>query len=120
VPVDLRFLNGAGRYISVLASKATALQNLLRYINHTQTLMQGEWKACQELPLKFLRNINESLVSAVGTEFIPTAYHMVVTGECIPTMKEWLVEELTERVRTSVDWYSANRRFRAKKDGKRL
>jgi anaphase-promoting complex subunit 4 len=61
VPMDLRFVSASSKYLSLLASRSTALQNLLRYIHQVQVQMANEWKATQDLPGKFLRNINETL-----------------------------------------------------------
>ncbi|KAI9814210.1 MAG: hypothetical protein M1827_003376 [Pycnora praestabilis] len=97
VPLDLRFVSNSGQYLSLLASKSTQLQNLLRYIHQAQTQMHSEWKACQDLPNKYIRNINESLQESCQCDLIQAAYHLVVTGNCYPVMKEWLVDELTER-----------------------
>ena len=81
-----------------MASKSTQLQNVLRYIGQVQRLLTAEWKAAQDLPSKFLRNINETLAKECHCDFINAAYHLVVTGDCFVPMKEWLVEELSERV----------------------
>ena len=98
IPLDLRFISSSGVYLSVLASKSTTLQNVLRYIGQVQRIMQVEWKGAQDLPNKFLRNINETLQETCHCDFIIAAYHLVVTGDCYAPMKEWLVDELSERV----------------------
>ena len=100
--VDLRFISSSGDYLPLLAAKSTQLQNLLRYIAQTQSLMQHEWKASQDLPSKFMRNINETLEAQCHCNFEQATYHLVVTGNCYPPMKEWLTEELMERVHTSI------------------
>jgi anaphase-promoting complex subunit 4 len=97
VPMDLRFITSSG-HLSLLASRSTALQNLLRYIRQVQTLMAAEFHASQDLPSKFLRNINETLAEHGGWTIVPALYHQVVTGHTLPEVKEWLVDELAERV----------------------
>ncbi|KAJ5038336.1 uncharacterized protein L3040_007202 [Drepanopeziza brunnea f. sp. 'multigermtubi'] len=97
VPMDLRFISVSSDYLSLFASRSTALNNLLRYIHQVQILMVGEWKATQDLPSKFLRNINETLEEKDDRNIIQALYHSVATGHTLPTVREWLVDELSER-----------------------
>jgi anaphase-promoting complex subunit 4 len=99
VPMDLRFISASSQYLSLLASRSTALQNLLRYINQVQGLMASEWKATQELPGRFLRNINETLGGKGNRDIVQALYHSVAIGDTFPEVREWLVDELAERVR---------------------
>ena len=98
VSLDLRLIPETGRYLSLLASKSTRLQNVLRYIREAQIQIFSEFRASQELPRKFMRNIEEALQQTNQCSFVDAAYHLVVTGNCFPVMKEWLVEELGDRV----------------------
>ena len=98
VPLDLRLIPETGRYLSLLASKSTRLQNVLRYIKEVQVQIFSEFRASQELPRKFMRNIEETLQETNQCSFVDATYHLVVTGNCFPSMKEWLVEELGDRV----------------------
>lgn len=100
VPMDLRFISASSDYLSLLASKSTTLQNLLRYIHQVQSLMVSEYKATQELPSKFLRNINETLGENGNRDIVQALYHSVATGHTFPAVQEWLVDELTERVKS--------------------
>ena len=97
VGVSFRFINLSPRYLSVVAAKSTQLQNLLRYIDQVKTQISLEWKTAQDLPSKFLRNINETLAEKCESDFVTAAYHLVVTGDCYPPLKEFLVDELGER-----------------------
>ncbi|KAG0651892.1 hypothetical protein D0Z07_1276 [Hyphodiscus hymeniophilus] len=97
VPMDLRFISASSEYLSLLASRSTALQNLLRYINQVQALMTSEWIATRELPGKFLRNINETLGERGNRNIVQALYHSVATGHTFPEVREWLVDELAER-----------------------
>ena len=98
VPLDLRLISSAGRYLSLLASKSTQLQNILRYIHQVQRQIYSELKNSQDLPSKFIRNIEETLKEKCDCTWVQAAYHLVVTGNCYPPVKEWLVNELGERV----------------------
>lgn len=100
-PMDLRFVSSTSKNLSVLASRSTALQNLLRYIHQVQTLMCSEWKATQDLPGRFLGNINETLGEQKGHNIVQALYHSVATGHTLPAVREWLVDDLSERVKSS-------------------
>ncbi|KAH0543232.1 hypothetical protein FGG08_002396 [Glutinoglossum americanum] len=97
VPLDLRFISCSGGYLSLLASKSTQLQNLLRYISQVQQHMETEWRNSQDLPSKFIRNINETLEEKLDSNLVDAAYHLVISGNCLDPMKDWLFDELTER-----------------------
>lgn len=99
VPMDLRFISASSEYLSLLASRSTALQNLLRYINQVKTQIVAEWKSTQELPSRFLGSINETLAGQQNRDIVQALYHSVATGHTIPAVREWLVDELSERVR---------------------
>jgi anaphase-promoting complex subunit 4 len=96
--LDLRFISATSDYLSLLASRSTALQNLLRYIHQVQILMANEWKSTQELPARFIRNVNETLEENAKGDIVQALYHSVATGHTYPAVKEWLVDELQERV----------------------
>lgn len=101
VPMDLAFIHDSPENLSLLASKTTALQKLLRYVRQVQTHMIYEWQSTRELPGKFLNSINETLREA-GTysemDIGQAMYHEVVTGHTFPEVQEWLVDQLAERV----------------------
>lgn len=97
VPFDLRLISTAGRYLSLLASKVTELHNLLRYLHQVQEHISSEIRTSQDLPSKFIRNIDETLQEKSDCTWVQAAYHLVVTGHCYPEAKEWLVDELGER-----------------------
>lgn len=99
VPMDLRFISASSGYLSLLASRSTALHNLLRYVHQVQSLMAVEWKATRDLPGKFIRNINETLGEKNNRNIVQALYHSVATGHTFPEVREWLVDELAERVR---------------------
>ncbi|MCJ1475454.1 hypothetical protein MMC13_004116 [Lambiella insularis] len=97
VPFDLRLIPETGRYLALLALKSTRLQNVLRYIKEVQVQIYREFNASQDLPRKFIRNCEEALQEKDQCDFVTAAYHLVLTGNCFPSMKEWLVEELGDR-----------------------
>lgn len=98
VPLDLRLLFNAGRYLTLLASKSTQLRNVLRYIHQVQGQMYSDFKASQDLPRRFTESIEETLREQSNGNWMQAAYHLVVTGHCYPEVKEWLVDQLGERV----------------------
>lgn len=97
VAMDLRFISASNGNLSLLASRSTALQNLLRYVFQVQTLMFTEWKASRELPDKFLRSINETLNEEYKCDIVQALCHSLATGHVYPPVKEWLMHEISER-----------------------
>ena len=98
VPIDLRLISIAGRYLSSLASKANQLQNILRYLRQVQRQLYGDFKASQDLPKRFIGNIEDDLKANSDCTWEQAAYHLVVTGDCYQEVNEWLVDQLGERV----------------------
>ncbi|KAI0382736.1 anaphase-promoting complex, cyclosome, subunit 4-domain-containing protein [Hypomontagnella monticulosa] len=100
VPMDLTFIHSSPENLSLLASKTTTLQKLLRYVKQVQMHMIHEWQSTRELPTRFLNSINETLRESgnYGDMNIGQAmYHSVVTGHTFPEVREWLVDQLAER-----------------------
>ncbi|KAI1180084.1 anaphase-promoting complex, cyclosome, subunit 4-domain-containing protein [Nemania sp. FL0916] len=100
VPIDLTFIHSSPENLSLIASKTTTLQKLLRYAKQVQVHMLHEWQSTRELPGRFLNSINQTLREAetYGELNIGQAmYHSVVTGHTFPEVKEWLVDQLAER-----------------------
>jgi len=105
VPLDLSFIVSSPINLSLLASKLTTLQKLLRYLKQAFLHMQVEYKNTQELPTKFLGVIQETLrePESVGPrDIVASLYHTMVTGHVYAPVKEWLVDNLAERVRYPV------------------
>ena len=69
-------------------------------MQQVQKQMYSEFKASQDLPRRFVRNVEETLRDTHDCTWTQAAYHTVVTGHCFPTVKEWLGDEMGERVRT--------------------
>lgn len=103
VPMDLPFISSSPINLSLLSSKLTTLQKLLRYLKQTQLHMQVEWKNMRELPKRFLRSVEGDLEAMPSGPrgIVPALYHTVVTGHVHEPVREWLVDSLTERVRSS-------------------
>ncbi|KAH6671548.1 anaphase-promoting complex component Cut20/Apc4 [Plectosphaerella plurivora] len=99
VPMDLSFISSSPINLSLLASKLTTLQKLLRYIRQTQLHMSAEYKNTRELPSRFLRAISEDLEKSDHgpTDITQALFHTVVTGHAYDLVKEWLVDNLAER-----------------------
>ncbi|KAL4893762.1 anaphase-promoting complex, cyclosome, subunit 4-domain-containing protein [Aspergillus ambiguus] len=95
--LDLRFITRSGRYLALLAYKTTQLQNLLRYIGQVQKQIELEWKNTQELPMRYMRSVNEDLMEKCHCDFVTAAYHLVVTGDCFEPLREFLVDIVGER-----------------------
>ncbi len=97
--MDFTFIYSSPLNLSVLAFKTTTFQKLLRYIKQTQVHMQGEWQAARELPSRFLANIQEDLQKERKHKKIDHALRIAaLTGYTSPTLKQWLVDTIAERV----------------------
>lgn len=101
VPMDIPFIASSPINLSLLASKLTTLQKLLRYVKQTQLHMQVEWKNSRELPARFLRSVQGDLenMESGPRSIVPALYHTAVTGHAHEPVREWLVDSLAERVR---------------------
>ncbi|KAK4179671.1 anaphase-promoting complex, cyclosome, subunit 4-domain-containing protein [Triangularia setosa] len=99
VPMDLTFVHYSPVNLSLLASKMTMLQNLLRYVKQTQTHMTNEWKSTRELPQRFLNGVEDDLkkMEGGGLNIVQALYHTVATGHVFAPVKEWLVDVVAER-----------------------
>ncbi|KAH0443344.1 anaphase-promoting complex component cut20 apc4 [Colletotrichum camelliae] len=99
IPMDLPFVPSSPINISLLASKLTTLQKLLRYVKQAQLHMQVEYKNTRELPTRFLRSVEGDLEQATHgpTNIVQALFHTVVTGHAYEPVREWLVDNLAER-----------------------
>lgn len=98
VPMDLTFISSSPEGLSLLASKTTTVQKLLRYIRQVQMHMMHDWRSTRELQSRFLNVINQTLdeTGKYGKmNIVQALYHTVVTGHTFPEVREWLVEQLT-------------------------
>ena len=98
VPFDFRSIHDVGRHLSSLASKSTQLKHILRYLRQVEQQLCADFKASQALPHKFIGLIEEELKEYHDCTWEQAAYHLVATGNCFPEMKEWLVDQVGERV----------------------
>ncbi|KAF6806842.1 anaphase-promoting complex component cut20 apc4 [Colletotrichum sojae] len=100
VPMDLPFIPSSPINISLLSSKLTMLQKLLRYVKQAQLHMQVEYKNTRELPTKFLRSVEGDLeqMTSGPTNIVQALFHTVVTGHAHEPVREWLIDSLAERV----------------------
>lgn len=111
VPMYLGFLDHSPVNLSLLASKATNLQNLLRYLKATQSHMVNEWQSTRELPKRFMAGVQDDLKKLGNGDMtvVEALYHTVVTGHVFEPVKEWLVDTLGDRV-SIAPFSSAQRR----------
>lgn len=100
VPMDLRFVSHSPINLSLLASKTTTLQKLLRYMKQTQIHIVNEWQSTRELPTRFLKFIQEDLVKMESgpQNIVQALYHAMLTGHVYRPVREWLVDSIGDRV----------------------
>ena len=103
VPMDLSFVASSPINLSLLASKLTTLQKLMRYVRQCLLHMQVEYKNSRELPSRFLASVQEDLERAENgpRDIVSALYHTLVTGHTYEAVREWLVDSLAERVSSS-------------------
>ncbi|KAL7929912.1 anaphase-promoting complex, cyclosome, subunit 4 domain-containing protein [Trichoderma chlorosporum] len=99
VPMDLPFISFSPVNLSLLFSKLTTLQALLRYLKQISLHMQAEWKNARELPARFLRSVQGDLeeMSSGPKDIVSALFHTAITGHAYPAVKGWLVDSLAER-----------------------
>ncbi|KAF3770073.1 hypothetical protein M406DRAFT_335816 [Cryphonectria parasitica EP155] len=99
VLMDLRFISDSPFDLSLLASKTTMLQKLLRYLKQAQIHILNEWQATRELPSRFLNFIQQDLqkMDCRPNNIVQALYHTVLTGHVHAPVKDWLVESIGDR-----------------------
>jgi anaphase-promoting complex subunit 4 len=97
-PLALRFLKSAGRNIHFIDFKTAQLSTLLQYVGESILALHHHWKHALDLPARFQRNINETLNENEEPNLAQSLYQLAATGYCSAAIKEWLTEELAERV----------------------
>lgn len=97
--LDLNFIpQTSPHYLPVLATKATQLGNLLRYLAQIESQLSHEIKVAFDLPSRYLNNVTDSIKQQnPDADFRTEAWHLICTGESSEVMREWLVEEVGER-----------------------
>jgi anaphase-promoting complex subunit 4 len=96
--MDLRFISQTSYTLPILVTKATQLQNLLRYIQQVSDQLSAEVRTAFDLPSRFVENINETLAEEdESVNFMTEAYRLIVTGVCDDKFREWLVDQVGDR-----------------------
>jgi anaphase-promoting complex subunit 4 len=98
VPLSFRFLKQSGKNVHLIASKTAQLEILFQYVGETILAIDQHWKSSRDLPSRFQANISETLAEKEEPNFAASIFQLAATGYCSPALKEWLVEELTDRV----------------------
>jgi anaphase-promoting complex subunit 4 len=95
--VNFNAIRGSRDYLNLSVFKTMKLEKLQAYILQCIISLRAAWNSGQDLPSKFLRNVGESLAESGSADIITGLYHLAVTGDCWPVVKEWLNSELAER-----------------------
>ncbi|KOS18588.1 Anaphase-promoting complex subunit 4 [Escovopsis weberi] len=99
VPMDMPFISSSSINLSLLSSKVTTFQTLLRYLKQTSLHMAVEWKNAKELPARFIKAVQADL-EAMDTGpngIVPALFHTLLTGHAHAPLREWLIDSLAER-----------------------
>ncbi|KIW04896.1 hypothetical protein, variant [Verruconis gallopava] len=97
LPLSLRFLHSSGNQLHIIESKTAQLELLVQYVGECLLALCHHWKHAQELPGKFMAGINDDLAEKNEPNLVQSLFHLAATGDCPPTLKEWLVDILAER-----------------------
>jgi anaphase-promoting complex subunit 4 len=98
IPLSLRFMQSAGSHLHMIEHKTAQLETLVQYVNESLLAISHHWAHAKDLPGRFMANINETLAENQEPSLMQSLFHLAVTGDCPPTLKEWLVDILAERV----------------------
>jgi anaphase-promoting complex subunit 4 len=98
IPLSLRFMQSAGSHLHMIEHKTAQLETLVQYVNECLLAISHHWAHAKDLPGRFMANINETLAENQEPSLVQSLFHLAVTGDCPPTLKEWLVDILAERV----------------------
>ena len=98
VPLTLRFIQSSRGYLQKLTSKFAHLHNLLKYTEGCLHAIDSSYIQAHDLPSKFMRNAEETLAEKGEGPLVVSLFHLAVSGDCPPTIKEWLVDQIAERV----------------------
>jgi Anaphase-promoting complex, cyclosome, subunit 4 len=99
LPISFRFLRFAGGNIHFIDSKTAQLELLVQYVGEALTAVEHHWKHAQDLPYRFQQSIRETLLEKEEPTLSQSLYQLAVTGHCSEILREWLTDQLTERVR---------------------
>jgi anaphase-promoting complex subunit 4 len=98
IPLSLRFMQSAGSHLHMIEHKTAQLETLVQYVNECLLAISHHWAHAKDLPGRFMANINETLAEKKEPSLVQSLFHLAVSGDCPPTLKEWLVDILAERV----------------------
>lgn len=98
-PLSLKFLESHGSYLQIISSKTAQLELLLQYMSECLFALQYHWNHALDLPKRFMSLISETLEEKnESATLVQLLYHLAATGDCPPILKEWLTDEVAERV----------------------
>lgn len=99
IPLSLKFVETRGNYLQIISSKTAQLELLLQYMSECLFALQYHWNHAMDLPKRFMGLINETLADKKeDATLVQLLYHLAATGDCPPVLKEWLTDEVAERV----------------------
>jgi len=96
--ISLNGLSTSYKFLDSVLKASSSLTALTEYLIQTILCIRSAWTSSQDLPSRFMGNIIESLASANELDLVSALYQLAVTGYYVPQLKEWLVDELGDRV----------------------
>lgn len=91
------FSLSGGQHTPLIFAKSSQLQGLKLLLSQCTSNLLSEWSSHSALPANFIRNIGEELGEKNEAGIQCQLYMLAMTGECSPTVAEWLKDVLQER-----------------------
>jgi anaphase-promoting complex subunit 4 len=98
IPLAMRFLRFAGKNVHFIDFKTSQLEMLVLYVGECLQSIHHHWKNSRDLPSRFQQNIEETLEENKEPNLVQSLAQLAAMGYCTPAMKEWITDELGDRV----------------------
>ena len=95
---QIPFSTSQSPHTPLIVSKTLQLQGLDLYLKQSMEILLSDYKTHISLPTRFMENIGETLTEKGEGTLEQHLYQLAMTGNCSPTITEWLRDELAERV----------------------
>ena len=96
---SLDAIGQSGRYFVLASKKTEELKNLSNYICHSVAAIRQSWASGQDLPSRYITNVRKALCEDDGVDLDAALYHQAVIGHAMESVREWLAEDIQDRVR---------------------
>ena len=81
-----------------ITRKVRRLSYCADYLVHVSVLIRSAWKAAQDTTSRLMQHVRQELEQARRFDLDTALYHQAVAGNFLAPVKEWLSDQLQERV----------------------